>query len=135
MHGLLADINAEGHLHAIISVCQNAGWGEIWRDLAVPVYYFAALGLDREMSDEDLWHFCQRRGLLLLTGNRNRTSADSLEATITAHNHADSVPVLTLADPDRVIRDRAYVEAVGIKLIDILMDIDTRFGTGRLWLP
>jgi hypothetical protein len=82
MLALLADVNAEGHLHALISACLNAGWAEIWRDLSVSVYDFAALGLDRQMSDEVLWHLCQQRGLVLVTGNRNRKSADSLQAAI-----------------------------------------------------
>ena len=135
MRGLLADVNAEGHLNAIVAACQHAGWGEIWRELGVPVYDFVALGLNRDMPDEALWHLCQRRELVLFTGNRNRKAADSLEAVIAAHNRTDSLPVLTLADPDRVIRERIYAEAAGIKLMDILLDMDNRRGAGRLWLP
>jgi hypothetical protein len=43
--------------------------------------------------------------------------------------------VLTLADPDRVGRDARYAEGVVERLFDILIDVDTLRGTGRLYLP
>ena len=48
----------------------------------------------------------------MITGNRNDESPDSLEATIRNENQPDSLPVITIADSDRVLRDRLYAEKV-----------------------
>lgn len=135
MLGLLADVNSEGHLAALRAVGESAAWRVVWEGLGVAVLHFEALGLRREMPDSELWHFCQTRGVLLITANRNRRAADSLEATIAAHNDVRSLPVLTLADPDRVLRDREYAELVVSRLLEVLIDLDANRGTGRLWLP
>jgi hypothetical protein len=55
--------------------------------------------------------------------------------TIRKHGAADSLPVLTLADPDRIGRDRAYAESIVVRLFEIFMDIDELRGAGRLYLP
>jgi len=48
---------------------------------------------------------------------------------------ADALPVLTLADPDRIGRDTQYAESVAASLFDVLIDVDVLRGTGRLYLP
>lgn len=47
----------------------------------------------------------------------------------------DSLPVITLADPDRITRDRLYAERAAEKLIEFLLTIDTVRGSGRLFVP
>lgn len=72
---------------------------------------------------------------MLITSNRNRASADSLEATIRSRGTEDSLPVLTLADPERLRSDRQYAGRVVVSLIQTLLDLESVRGTGRLYLP
>jgi hypothetical protein len=108
----------------------NSGWAT-----AVDVQDFERLGLPRDLPDVELWRICQERQVLLITANRNRSGPDSLEAALRALGTVDSLPVLTLADPDRILRDRAYADRVVERLIDICLDVDQVRGTGRLYLP
>jgi len=71
----------------------------------------------------------------LVTANRNADTADSLERVIRAENQPDSLPVLTLADPRRVERDRAYAERTAERILDYLLRIDELRGSGRLYAP
>lgn len=87
------------------------------------------------MSDAVLWDVCQREQLVLITANRNADAPDSLEATLRARNAAESLPVLTLANPQRMVRSRAYAERVAARMLDYLMNIDGVRGAGRLYLP
>jgi hypothetical protein len=48
----------------------------------------------------------------MITGNRNAAGPESLEMTIRQRHTPNCLPVLTLADPDRIQRDRLYAEAV-----------------------
>ncbi len=54
---------------------------------------------------------------------------------IRQHNNDQCLPVLTLADPDRIFRDRRYADAVVERLLEILFDLDNLRGSGRLYLP
>jgi hypothetical protein len=58
-----------------------------------------------------------------------------LEAVIQDENRPDSLPVVTLADADRVLKDRLYAEKVAERLLDYLMRIDEVRGVGRLYVP
>jgi hypothetical protein len=135
MLALLADVNAEGHLDALLAVCRSAQWIEFWQDLGMGVRRFADFGLDRRTPDAVLWHFCQQHDLLLVTANRNADDPDSLQATIAVAGSAQSLPVLTIANARRLHRDRAYCERAATRLLDILTDVGALRGTGRLWLP
>jgi hypothetical protein len=135
MLGLLADENCEGHLEALVRICRSERWREVWESVHVQVYTFADLGINRGTSDAALWEMCQQRQLLLVTGNRNESDPESLGATIRARNAPDSLPVLTFADRDRIIRVSSYAELAAIRLMEILLDVDVERGTGRLFLP
>jgi hypothetical protein len=43
--------------------------------------------------------------------------------------------VLTIADADRVMLDRTYAEAVAVKVLDFLQDLENLRGTRRLFVP
>ena len=47
-----------------------------------------------------------------------------MEATIRRHNHERCLPVLTLADQDRIVRDSRYAETVVERLLEVLFDLD-----------
>jgi hypothetical protein len=55
--------------------------------------------------------------------------------TIRQRNATNCLPVLTLADPDRIQRDFQYAESVVERMFDILIDTDALRDTGRLYLP
>ncbi len=135
MPGLLADINVQGHVDLLRLVLESSEWAGLWAGLQTTMYTFAGVGLARDAPDAEVWRLCQERQLLLVTANRNRESEDSLEATLQREQTADSLPVLTLADPEQVRHSRAYAERVAARLLEYLIDLDNYRGTGRLYLP
>jgi hypothetical protein len=135
MKGILADINIGKQRKAILAVWVSDAWRELWTGLGLSVVSFPALGLSYNASDALIWRTCQREGLVLITGNRNDDGTDSLEATIRNENKPDSLPVITIADQDRVLQDRLYAERVAESLLDYLMRIDEVRGAGRLYVP
>lgn len=135
MTGVLADINIQVHVEFLIELLKSEAWNELWRALDLHYATFADVGLDEEAPDAVVWELCQERGYVLITSNRNQKTADSLEATIRNRSTAESFPVLTLADPERVRNDREYAGRVAASLLQTLFDIDSFRGTGRLFLP
>ena len=132
---ILSDNDVQGHVSRVMDICQSAAWEELWRDLECEFCTFDDFGLRGDSTDATIWHTCQNHQVILITGNRNSEGSDSLEATIRQHNTADALPVLTLADPDRIGRDAHYAALVVARLFDVLIDVDALRGTGRLYLP
>jgi hypothetical protein len=95
----------------------------------------ADLGLQPDASDRAVWEAWQREQIILITANRTDAGPDSLEATIQQHNTPASLSVFTLANEQRVLRDRLYAAAVADRLLEFLFDIDRYRGTGRLYVP
>jgi len=133
--GLLADNDVEGHLHRLLSLIQSEGWHDLWIDLEVTIHTFESLDLPRNATDAVLWHECQPRQLLILTANRNAKGQDSLELTLRDHNSPDCLPVLTLTNDQRVMRDRDYALRVVERMLNCLIDLENLRGTGRQFLP
>jgi hypothetical protein len=135
MRGILADINVEGILPHLGRIRRSDTWREIWFGLGIAIESFESLGLPANSSDAVIWRTCQREQLVLITENRNADAPDSLEMVIRAENQPDRLPVMTLARPQRITRDRLYAENVAEKLLDYLMRIDEIRGTGRIYVP
>jgi hypothetical protein len=53
-----------------------------------------------------------------------------LEAVIRAENQPDCLPVVTIANPDRL-----YAETVAVRLLDYLILIENYRGAGRIYVP
>ena len=102
MKGILADANVQGHVGWLVRLLESAAWRDIWHALQLEVRTFADLGIAPDVADDLLWHACQRHELVLITRNRNAHGPTSLEITIQSFSRPDSLPVFTLADPDRV---------------------------------
>jgi hypothetical protein len=132
---IMSDNDVQGHVGRLMDLCQGPPWAEVWRDLRCSVCTFADLGLSEDAPDATVWKACQEAGVLLITGNRNAEGPESLEITIRQQNTPDCLPVLTLADPDRIARDRLYAESVVERLFEILIDLEVVRGAGRLFLP
>ena len=135
MNGILADANCEGHLALLLRFFQRGWRHDVWEVLHLAPLSLADLGLPPDASDREVWEACQREQVVLLTANRNDDSPESLEATIQQHNTPAALPVFTLANEQRVLRDRLYAEAVADRMLEFLFDIDRYWGTGRRFLP
>lgn len=135
MKAILGDFNIEGQVRLLIAALEAEGWSELWAELGLEVMTFARLGIPGTTPDDELWRLCQREQIVLLTANRNHDGPDSLEAVIRNENRADSLPVFTLGDADRVAQSREYAVRTAVQLLDHLLRIDDLRGTGRLYLP
>jgi hypothetical protein len=133
--GILADANITGHVEHLAQLMQTGSWAAFWQDLNLVLRRFADVGLSADSADLDIWQCCQAQELLLITDNRNDDSPDSLEAVIRKHNTAQSLPVFTVADVDKLRTSRAYAERVVVRLYEYLLDIDNLRGVGRLYVP
>ncbi len=132
---LLPDNNAGGHVEILVRVLMSETWLAFWNDLEAAVVTFEHLKVERDSDDDELWRACQRQQVVLITNNRNAIGPKSLERVIRAENTAHSLPVFTLADPDRLSMDRDYAESTAVSLLENLYRLDKLLGTGRLYLP
>jgi hypothetical protein len=135
MPRILADNNIEGHLGAIDRFLRSGIWQEFWEEADVTVVGFRGLGLEPDSPDRVIWQVCQTQEVVLFTGNRNQQGPDSLEETIRQLNQADSLPVITLGDPERFMQDRTYAERAAVKLLEYPLYLDSYRGAGRLYVP
>lgn len=133
--GILADIHMKGPVADLARSMRGAPWAEFWDYFKLVLVTFEDVGLTATSTDEEIWHKCQEKQLVLITNNRNQESPDSLEATIRRHNTPKSLPVFTISDLDRFRKNRDYAERVLERLYECLLDMETLLGTGRLFLP
>jgi hypothetical protein len=132
---LAIDSNVEGHVAVLLDICSRSEWTTIWKFLDVSVVTFSELGLEHSSKDTDVWTAVQRADAVLITGNRNHDGPESLEAVIRSSNTEQSLPVVTLADPDRILSDEAYRNRTVERLLDVLLELEQYRGTGRLFIP
>ncbi len=135
MNGIIADINIQGLVDLLFVRMQAEPWKPFWDHLRLKYVHFADVGLAADSLDSLVWDTCQKKELLLITDNRNRKDADSLEATIQTRNTPNSLPVFTIANVPHLRASREYADRIIDKLLDSLLRIDTLRGTGRLYLP
>jgi hypothetical protein len=135
MPAIMADHNVEGHLARLIGIWTSPDWFDLWEGVDCDIQSFERLGLAPDATDRELWNACQANEIVLLTGNRNEEDEDSLEAVIQESAGEPNFPVLTIADPDRVMSDRNYSEEVAARVLEYLIDLDKVRGAGRLYVP
>ena len=135
MRLIVSDANIEGHVRALLNLLKRSEWYEALEILDVSLITFEALGLKEDADDRTVWRAVQARGAMLITNNRNKAKADSLQSTIDSENDLDKIPVITLSSSDRFLRDRAYAMRAAKRLIEIIIDWDENLGTGRLYIP
>lgn len=90
--------------------------------------------MSRMAREQTVWQVCQDAGVVLVTGNR-AGDVDSLDETIHQFSSANSLPVVTIADAQRVLRDPIYAATAALRLLDYLERIESLRGTGRLFIP
>ena len=102
---ILADHDVEGQVEAILRICTSPEWADVWASLACQVDSFERLRPPQNTIDSEVWQMCQDLGIVLITGNRNADGAASLEMTIRDHGTDKSLPVLTISDSKRLLKD------------------------------
>jgi hypothetical protein len=135
MPTILSDHDVEGQLEVLLSIWTAPNCIEVWQGLDCHVATFGSLGIRHDLPDSELWQYCQSSQFILLTGNRNADSDDSLERTSAQLNQPDSLPVLTIANAKRVAHDRQYAERVANAVLDFIVRLDELRGTRRLYVP
>lgn len=135
MRGIVADANIEGHVERLVGHILTGDWVEFWNHLGLELEVFGNIGLQDRSPDDAVWRTCQRERLVLITANRNGDGPLSLDAVIRSEGGADSLPVMTVGTPRRLLADAVYREQATAKLIDYLLSIDNYRGTGRLYIP
>jgi hypothetical protein len=135
MPAIMADHDIEGQMQVLLRLLNAPPWRELWSELAIPVESFMSLGVPTNVPDVELWQVCQAQEIVLITGNRNQEDSASLEATIQTANTPESLPVLTIGEPQRILSSRTYAESVVERLVEYLIDVENLRGTGRLYLP
>lgn len=131
MTAVLVDHNMEGQALLLWGTLAAEGWLSL---LSLQLLTFADTGLPIDSSDRDVWRYAQDRRMLLLTANRSQKSADSLEQTIREENTPESLPVITVSSPERM-DEKEYREACAIRLLEVVLDLESYRGTGRLYIP
>jgi len=127
----LADHNVESQAKLIFGALNTEGWLEL---SPMRLVTLAEARLPEGSSDFYIWQVCQQRQMILLTANRSMHGADSLEAVLRTKVTTQSLPVVTIADPQRV-SEPAYLRRCVLRLVQIGLDLDSYRGTGRLYIP
>jgi hypothetical protein len=128
---ILLDHDLEGRVVFFEAGLQEAGWD---RDLQIEFKRLRDVNLPEDSSDREIWLYVQRERILLITSNRNRDDASSLQAVVETENKSDSLPVLTISDQTRLSVPE-YRQQVADKLAAVIIDLEAYLGTGRIYLP
>jgi hypothetical protein len=135
MPTIMADHDTVGHLRVLMRIWSTPEFSEIWVATGCGIESFEHLGLASNTPDSTVWKLCQERGIVLLTGNRNSEGEDSLEQTIRRESTSNSLPVFTISDPTRLMKDSQYARQVAVRIHDYLQVLDRLKGAGRMYLP
>jgi hypothetical protein len=135
MPRILADHNVERHVQVMVGLLASPAWSGIWELVGYEVESFDRLGIGDDTVDTELWRLCQEREIVLITANRNAQGPTSLEVAIQTLGTPRSLPVITIGDPDRLLRDREYARRAAAQLLEYLLDIERLRGAGRLYVP
>lgn len=104
---LLADNDVGGAVTVLRRILESEKWAEFAAALNLRFGEFEDFGLARDASDRTVWRTCQEMNAVLITGNR-ASGAESLEQTILEQGKTNSLPVVTIGDPQRVVRHQGY---------------------------
>lgn len=128
---LLVDYNLDGYALVFLGILTKLGWLEF---MCIQFATFREVGLSMESSDRMVWRYAQENQMMILTANRNMKGEDSLEQVMREENTANSFPVLTIGNLDR-LDEANYRERCVERLIELVLDIDNYKGAGRLFIP
>ncbi|MEA5419691.1 ACP S-malonyltransferase [Spirulina sp. CCNP1310] len=127
----LIDHNIQGQSLMLFGSIFSEGWLEI---LPIRFISFDEVELPINSSDRVVWQFAQDHQMILLTANRSMRGEDSLEQVIREECLPTSLPVVTLANVDRIV-ERGYREECVDRLIEIALYLENYRGVSRLFIP
>jgi hypothetical protein len=128
---ILVDRNLEGQAMLLWGLLSAEGWLEL---LPLRLRTLGEAGLPVNSSDRIVWRFAQTHDMLLLTDNRSRKGADSLEETLRDEATSNSLPVLTIGTARRLV-EADYRRRCVERLLEIVLDLERYRGVGRLFIP
>jgi hypothetical protein len=131
---ILTDNDVVGAVRAFRRILESSEWVALTTTLELQFVELKDVELPPDAPDVAVWRRSQEVGALLITGNRS-SGEDSLDQTIAEPAGPESLPVLTIGDPRRVIRDPVYARECALSLLDFVERIETLRGTGRLFIP
>jgi hypothetical protein len=127
----LVDYNLDGYALLFLVILTKLGWLEL---VSIRFVTFREAGLLMDASDRLAWRYAQENQMMILTARRNMKGDDLLERVMREENTADSCPVLTITDIDR-LDEFDYRERCVERLVEIVLDVDNYMGVGRLFIP
>jgi hypothetical protein len=131
---ILADNDVGGAVAALRYALASPEWTDLSALLNLRFLEFEDIGLPRDAGDQSVWETCQAAEAILITANR-AGGQNSLEATIQNLSDATSLPIITIADPQRLLHDASYRESAVFSLLDHLERRESLRGSGRLFIP
>jgi len=131
---ILTDNDVVGAVRVFRRILASPEWMGLTTVLELEFIELQDVELPADAPDVAVWQRSQEVGALLITGNRS-SGEGSLDQTIAAQGSPESLPVLTIGDPRRVIRDPVYARECALSLLDFVDRIETLRGTGRLFIP
>ena len=126
----LIDHNIERQSLMLFGSITSEGWLET---LPISFISFDEVELPIISSDREVWRFAQENQMILLTANRSMKGEDYLEQVIREECLPTSLPVVTLANIDRII-EREYREECVDRLIEIALYLENYLGVSRLFI-
>ena len=128
----LIDHNLEGHAVLLAGSILNGGWLD-W----TPIRFitFDAIKLPINSDDRAVWQLAQSNQMILLTANRSMKGENSLEQVMREEITSESLPVVTIGNADRLLNDAEYRERCVVRLVEIVLDINSYKGVSRLFIP
>jgi hypothetical protein len=128
----LVDHNLRGHAVLLSGSILIGGWLD-W----VPIRFimFEEMRLPVNSDDRAVWQLAQSNQMILLTANRSMKGENSLEQVMREEITPTSLPVITIADADRLLNDPQYRERCATRLVEIVLDIEGYRGVSRLFIP
>jgi hypothetical protein len=128
---ILLGHDIEGYAVFLNAGLQETGWHQY---VAIEFLRLRDLGLSDDQNDQEIWRRVQSDRLLLITHNRNREDETSLQATIEKESAADSLPVLTIANVEKLAQANHRQQVVH-KLAEVVLYLENYLGVGRIYLP
>ena len=101
---ILTDNDVIGAVRAFRRLLESPEWVDVTVALALQFIELKDVELPTDALDGAVWQRSQDVGALLMTGNRS-SGAGSLDQTIAEQAGPESLPVRTIGDPRRVMRD------------------------------
>lgn len=129
---ILVDHNLRGHSVILAGSLVASGWLDL---ISIRFILFEEVGLKDDSSDRIVWQYAQANQMLLLTANRSMKGKDSLEQVMREENTSTSLPVITIANINRLLIEPDYRQRCVNHLVEIIVDIDYYRGARRIFIP